>query len=132
MTTPPVPPAQPGEHQFRTDPILRGETQVRLEHFRSLEWLPPNLKPKALSMRYNSSRQAAQELGRDARFNDDVGHYNYRRWTANEVNRMLPTIRLILVEGYLRWGQTTFIRYLTADHREFYQPGTAEGTRPVW
>ncbi|KAJ5771487.1 uncharacterized protein N7511_003538 [Penicillium nucicola] len=31
-------------------------------------------------------RQALKELGRDARFEDDIGHYNYRRWTANEVN----------------------------------------------
>ncbi|CAP91150.1 Pc13g00810 [Penicillium rubens Wisconsin 54-1255] len=42
---------------------------------------------KSLSMTYDSSRQALQELGRDARFEDDIGHYNYRRWTANEVNR---------------------------------------------
>ena len=37
-------------------------------------------------MTYESSRQALRELGRDARFEDDIGHYNYRRWTANEVN----------------------------------------------
>ncbi|BCR90303.1 uncharacterized protein ACHE_60189S [Aspergillus chevalieri] len=42
---------------------------------------------KSLPMTYNSSREALQELGRDARFEDDIGHYNYRRWTANEVNR---------------------------------------------
>ena len=36
MTPPPVPPAEPGEHQFWTDPILCEETQVRLEHFRTL------------------------------------------------------------------------------------------------
>jgi hypothetical protein len=43
---------------------------------------------ESLSMTYDSSRQALQELGRDARFENDIGHYNYRRWTANEVNRM--------------------------------------------
>ncbi|KAJ5865875.1 hypothetical protein N7534_000428 [Penicillium rubens] len=48
MTPPPVPPAQPGEHQFWTDPILCEETRARLEHFRSLGWLPPNFKPKTL------------------------------------------------------------------------------------
>ncbi|KAF7164504.1 hypothetical protein CNMCM6106_001022 [Aspergillus hiratsukae] len=42
---------------------------------------------KSLPMTYDSSRQALNELGRDARFEDDIGHYNYRRWTANEVNR---------------------------------------------
>ncbi|KAL4911944.1 hypothetical protein BDW62DRAFT_215397 [Aspergillus aurantiobrunneus] len=31
-------------------------------------------------------RQALRELGRDARFKDDIGHYNYCWWTANEVN----------------------------------------------
>ncbi|OJJ79315.1 uncharacterized protein ASPGLDRAFT_137070 [Aspergillus glaucus CBS 516.65] len=41
----------------------------------------------SLSMTYESSRQALRELGRDARFEDDIGHYNFRRWTANEVNR---------------------------------------------
>ncbi|KAL2861060.1 uncharacterized protein BJX67DRAFT_391634 [Aspergillus lucknowensis] len=48
MMPPPVPPAQPGEHQFWTDPILCEETRARLEHFRSLGWLPPNFKPKTL------------------------------------------------------------------------------------
>ncbi|RAO74324.1 uncharacterized protein BHQ10_010336 [Talaromyces amestolkiae] len=42
---------------------------------------------KFLPMAYASSREALQELGRDAKFEDDVGHYNYRRWTANEANR---------------------------------------------
>ncbi|KAJ5708139.1 hypothetical protein N7488_007940 [Penicillium malachiteum] len=42
---------------------------------------------ESLSMTYESSRQALKELGRDAKFEDDIGHYNFRRWTANEVNR---------------------------------------------
>ncbi|KAI2788543.1 hypothetical protein POX_e06562 [Penicillium oxalicum] len=42
---------------------------------------------KTLPMTYNSSRQALRELGRDAKFEDDIGHYNYRRWAANEVNK---------------------------------------------
>ncbi|EED16117.1 conserved hypothetical protein [Talaromyces stipitatus ATCC 10500] len=42
---------------------------------------------KSLPMTYDSSRQALRELGRDAKFEDDIGHYNYRRWTANEGNR---------------------------------------------
>jgi len=41
---------------------------------------------ESLSMTYESSRQALKELGRDAKFEDDIGHYNFRRWTANEVN----------------------------------------------
>ncbi|CAG8005703.1 unnamed protein product [Penicillium nalgiovense] len=40
-----------------------------------------------LPMTYESSRRALQELGRDARFENDIGHYNFRRWAANEVNR---------------------------------------------
>jgi hypothetical protein len=88
MTPPPEPRAQPGEHQFWTDPILCKETQVRVGHFRSLGWLPTNFKPKTPSMRYDLSRQAPQELGRNVRFED---------------NREFPTIRLISVEGYLRW-----------------------------
>ncbi|GKZ49462.1 hypothetical protein AbraIFM66951_002026, partial [Aspergillus brasiliensis] len=71
MTPPPDPRAQPGEHQFWTDPILRKETQVRVGHFRSLGWLPTNFKPNAPSMRYDLSRQAPQELGRNARFEDN-------------------------------------------------------------
>jgi hypothetical protein len=41
----------------------------------------------SLPMTYESSRRALKELGRDARFEDDIGHYNFRRWAANEVNR---------------------------------------------
>lgn len=48
MTPPPLPPANPDEHQYWTDPILREETRSRLEHFRNLRWLPPNYKPKTL------------------------------------------------------------------------------------
>jgi hypothetical protein len=47
---------------------------------------------KSLPMTYDSSRQALNELGRDARFEDNIGHYNYRRWTANEVNRTSPIV----------------------------------------
>jgi Protein of unknown function (DUF3435). len=43
---------------------------------------------KSLPMTYDLNRQALRELGRDVRFEDDIGHYNYRRWTANEINRM--------------------------------------------
>ena len=53
---------------------------------------------KSLPMTYDSSRQALRELGRDARFEDDIGHYNYRRWTANEVNRTFPTNGPVLEE----------------------------------
>ena len=53
---------------------------------------------KSLPMTYDSSRQALHELGRDARFEDDIGHYNYRRWTANEVNRMSLPVERNLVE----------------------------------
>jgi hypothetical protein len=62
---------------------------------------------KTLSMTYDSSRQALKELGRDARFEDDIGHYNYRRWTANEVNRTFPETRLVLRETTSSWRQTT-------------------------
>ncbi|EAL91115.2 conserved hypothetical protein [Aspergillus fumigatus Af293] len=48
MSPPPLPPADPNEHQYWTDPILCEETRARLEHFRSIGWLPPNFKPKTL------------------------------------------------------------------------------------
>jgi hypothetical protein len=48
MTPPPLPPANPDEHQYWTDPILCEETRTRLEHFRKLGWLPPNYAPKTL------------------------------------------------------------------------------------
>ncbi|KAI9045815.1 uncharacterized protein KD926_007118 [Aspergillus affinis] len=48
MTPPPLPPANPDEHQYWTDPILCEETRTRLEHFRNLGWLPPNYKPRTL------------------------------------------------------------------------------------
>jgi hypothetical protein len=44
---------------------------------------------RSLPITYESSRQALRELGRDARFENNIGHYNFRRWTANEVNRIL-------------------------------------------
>ncbi|KAJ6174301.1 hypothetical protein N7485_005601, partial [Penicillium canescens] len=34
---------------------------------------------RSLLMTYDSSRQALKELGRHTRFEDDIGHYNYRR-----------------------------------------------------
>ncbi|KAL4931661.1 uncharacterized protein BDV17DRAFT_256208 [Aspergillus undulatus] len=87
MTPPPVPRAQPGEHQFWTDPILCKETQVRVGHFRGLRWLLTNFKPKTPSIRYDLSRQVPQDLERDARFEDDIGFYNYRLWAIKKVNR---------------------------------------------
>ena len=48
-------------------------------------------------MTYNSSRQALRELDRDARFEDDTGHYNFRRWTANELNSMWFTERDMMI-----------------------------------
>lgn len=53
-------------------------------------------------MTYKSSRQALRELGQDTRFENDIGHYNFRRWTANEVNRMLPVKRNLMKPFPLR------------------------------
>ncbi|THC90247.1 hypothetical protein EYZ11_010293 [Aspergillus tanneri] len=39
--------------------------------------------------------QVLQKLGRDARFEDDIVHYNYRRWVANEVNRAAKSARSV-------------------------------------
>jgi len=47
----------------------------------------------SVPMAYASSRDALRELGRDAKFEDDVTHYIYRRWAANEVNRTSLTWR---------------------------------------
>lgn len=63
-------------------------------------------------MTYDSSRTALQELGRDARFEDDIGHYNYRRGTANEVNRKLPSIELTLAKTTPVLGTGLFSYYL--------------------
>jgi len=41
MTLPPLPPANPDEHQYWTDPILCEETRTRLEHFRNLGMASP-------------------------------------------------------------------------------------------
>lgn len=46
-----------------------------------------------------SSQQALHELGRDARFEHDISHYNYRRWTANEVNRTFLPVERNLAEN---------------------------------
>ena len=40
----------------------------------------------SLAMTYKSSQQALKELGQDARFEDEIRHYNFCCWTANEVN----------------------------------------------
>jgi hypothetical protein len=53
-------------------------------------------------------------------------------WAVGEVNRALPAIRLIFVEGYLVGDKLLLIRYLTTNHRELYHPGTAEGAWRVW
>lgn len=47
---------------------------------RRLERTPYGYKlHRSLPMTYILSRQALRELGRDARFEDDIGHYNFRR-----------------------------------------------------
>ena len=40
-----------------------------------------------LPMTYDSSRLALKDLGEDGGFENNLGHYNFRRWTANEANR---------------------------------------------
>ena len=44
-------------------------------------------------MTYDSSQQALNELGQDAKIEDDISHYNYWRWTANEVNHMSSRVK---------------------------------------
>lgn len=63
-------------------------------------------------MTYDSSRQALQELGRDARFEDDIGHYNYRRWTAKEISRKFPASGLILAETTSALETDMFSNYI--------------------
>jgi hypothetical protein len=38
---PPVPPGQPNQHLYWTDPVLCAETRARLEHFSFAAWLWP-------------------------------------------------------------------------------------------
>ncbi|EGC45731.1 conserved hypothetical protein [Histoplasma capsulatum var. duboisii H88] len=68
---------------------LRWKPEVlNMPLLRRLEHTPYGYKLHgSLPMTYQSSREALRELGRDARFEDDIGHYNFRRWAANEVNR---------------------------------------------
>jgi hypothetical protein len=40
-------------------------------------------------MTYDLSRRALNKLGRDARFENDIRHYNFRFWAANKVNSEL-------------------------------------------
>ena len=55
-----------------------------------LEQIPYGYKlHEFLPMTYESSWEALRELGCDALFKDNIGHYNFRHWTANEVNHML-------------------------------------------
>ncbi|BDD59922.1 hypothetical protein MAP00_005092 [Monascus purpureus] len=89
---------------------------------------------ESLSMTYDSSWQALQELGRDARFENDIGHYNYRRWTANEVNHTYDQLYPVgrnseeNISANTLYDDVSNLPY----YREFYQPGTEEGARPVW
>ena len=46
---------------------------------------------KSLPMTYGSSWEALRELGRDARFEDNIGHYNFRRWTVRKTQRYINT-----------------------------------------
>jgi len=39
-----------------------------------------------LPMTYDLSRLALKDLGEDGAFEDNLGHYNFRCWTANEAN----------------------------------------------
>jgi hypothetical protein len=48
---------------------------------------------RTLPMTYDSSRLALINLGEDAKFEDRLSHYNFRRWTANEANRKYPYVQ---------------------------------------
>ena len=88
---------------------------------------------KSLPMTYNSSREALQELGWDARFEDDIGHYNYRHWTANEVNHMF-----LLIERYLAGNisalddERLLLLYLTCRLQEPLPVSRARNSRYWW
>ncbi|KAJ6021273.1 hypothetical protein N7540_006777 [Penicillium herquei] len=71
---------------YLKDPQSKRDVLCAIIEFRNLKGRPEGADG-SLPMTYESSRLALKELGRDARFEDDIGHYNYRRWTANEVNK---------------------------------------------
>ena len=64
---------------------------------------------KSLLMIYRSSWEALRELGWDAKFKDNIRHYNYHCCTANEVNHMslvkhdfmtpFPLLSLTIISG---------------------------------
>lgn len=37
-------------------------------------------------MAYTTSREVMRELNQDAKFKDDISHYNYQCWTVNKAN----------------------------------------------
>lgn len=62
-------------------------------------------------MTYELSRQALRELGRDARFEDDIGHYNFRRQATNKVNYILP-VKLFSIQRMYPAMMTEIFLYL--------------------
>ncbi|KAN0069176.1 Protein of unknown function (DUF3435) domain containing protein [Elaphomyces granulatus] len=66
-------------------PLQWKQEKLSLPLLRRVEQTPYGFEVhKSLPMTYDSSRQALKDLGRDAGFEDDLGHYNYRHWAANE------------------------------------------------
>jgi hypothetical protein len=78
-------------------PVRWKQEKLNLPLLRRVEQTPYGYEVHtALPMMYDSSRQALKYLGRDAGFEDELGHYNYRRWTANEANRTSPLNEILL------------------------------------
>src|ERR1700735_1992985 len=78
-------------------PVRWKHEKLNLPLLRRVEQTPYGYEVHtALPMMYDSSRQALKYLGRDAGFEDELGHYNYRRWTANEANRTSPLNEILL------------------------------------
>jgi hypothetical protein len=73
-----------------------------------------------------------KDLGRDAGFEDEFGHYNYRRWTANVANHTYLSIERNFAQTSAFDGRTIqYIFNVSNSLRELYQPGAEEGPRPV-
>ena len=78
-------------------PVRWKQEKLNLPLLRRVEQTPYGYEVHtSLPMMYDSSRQALKYLGRDAGFDDELGHYNYRGWTANEANRTSPLNKFCL------------------------------------
>jgi hypothetical protein len=71
-----------------TLPILWKEEILRIPLLRHIEQTPYGVRVHPEKpMKYETSNNLLEQLGKNAGYNIDIDHYAFRRWTANEANR---------------------------------------------